>query len=96
MRKAEIAQAAVRRMMIAACWLSLALALSLSEGKVEASPAADKTIEVNLDDKTLSFPIAPLLENGTTLVPFRPLFEAMGLEVGWNPEQQTVTGQKKA
>ena len=94
MKKAEMAPAAIRRMMIALFLLSLAMVFSLSEGKVQASPAAGKTIEVNLDDKTLSFPIAPLLENGTTLVPFRPLFEAMGLEVGWNPEQQTVTGQK--
>lgn len=84
----------IRRMLIGAIWLGLLAVVNLSPARVEAAPEVNQPIEVNLDDKTLSFPIAPLLENGTTLVPFRPLFEAMGLEVGWNPEQQTVTGQK--
>lgn len=95
MKKTEMATAAIRRIMIAAFWLCLITAVNLSPARVEAAPEVNQTIEVNLDDKTLSFPIAPLLEDGTTLVPFRPLFEAMGLEVGWDPEQQTVTGQKE-
>ncbi|WP_340023316.1 stalk domain-containing protein [Paenibacillus sp. FSL K6-1096] len=85
----------IRRIWMAALWLGIALLLIVSAGKAEASPAAGKTIEVNLDDKTLSFEKAPLLDNGTTLVPFRPLFEAMGLKVGWEPAQQKVTGTKE-
>lgn len=84
----------MRRLFTLALWLTAICALSLTTVKAEASPAANKRIEVNLDDKTLTFEKAPLLENGTTLVPFRPLFEAMGLEVGWNPADRKVTGTK--
>lgn len=85
----------IRRLWTAVIWLGVAVALSVSAGQAQASPAAGKTIEVNLDDKPLTFEKAPLLDKGTTLVPFRPLFEAMGLTVGWNPAQQTVTGTKE-
>ncbi|QUL57742.1 hypothetical protein KDC22_15390 [Paenibacillus tritici] len=95
MKKRQRTGPVIRRMWTAVIWLGVAVALYLLPGKVEASTAAGKPIEVKLDDKTLSFQKAPVLDNGTTLVPFRPLFEAMGLEVGWNPSQQTVTGQKE-
>lgn len=86
---------AIRRIWTAVIWLGIAVALSVTAGQAQASPATGKTIEVNLDDKPLTFEKAPLLDKGTTLVPFRPLFEAMGLKVGWNPAQQTVTGTKE-
>nr|WP_306813129.1 copper amine oxidase N-terminal domain-containing protein [Paenibacillus soyae] len=35
-----------------------------------------------------------MLQDGTTQVPFRVLFEAMGLKVGWNAEKRLVTGTK--
>jgi hypothetical protein len=56
--------------------------------------SAAKPIEVQLNEKVLSFPQAPIAENGTTLVPFRAIFEAMGLKVEWNAQQQTVSGSK--
>ncbi|MEK3877489.1 stalk domain-containing protein [Paenibacillus sp. FSL M7-0420] len=95
MRKRRMSGPVIRRLWTAVIWLGVAVALSVSAGQAQASPAAGKTIEVNLDDKPLTFEKAPLLDKGTTLVPFRPLFEAMGLTVGWNPAQQTVTGTKE-
>ena len=32
----------------------------------------------------------PVIIDGVTLVPVRPVFEALGFEVGWNAESQTV------
>ena len=33
----------------------------------------------------------PVIQEGRTLVPFRAIFEALGAEVEWEPETQTVT-----
>lgn len=57
--------------------------------------AADRTIEVTLDDVPLEFSNDPYLTEGTTLVQFRPLFEAMNLQVEWNNEEQIVTGTRE-
>ncbi|OMF96069.1 copper amine oxidase N-terminal domain-containing protein [Paenibacillus sp. FSL R7-0273] len=67
--------------------------LNLSPGQTFA--AVNKNIEVKLDDKVLAFEKAPVNEKGTVLVPFRPLFEAMGMEVSWDQAAQKVTGNKE-
>lgn len=57
--------------------------------------AADRPIEVTLDDVPMEFAIDPYLTEGTTLVQFRPLFEAMNLKVEWNNDEQIVTGTRE-
>lgn len=52
--------------------------------------AADKTIKVLFNETKLELAKDPVVTNGTTLVPFRPLFEAMGIKVEWNQAEQTV------
>lgn len=49
-------------------------------------------IKVYLDGEELTLSTSPIIEEGTSLVPFRGIFEALGLEVGWDAETQTVTG----
>ena len=36
----------------------------------------------------------PILDNGRTLVPFRGIFEALGTNISWDSESQTVTAQR--
>ncbi|WP_158301903.1 copper amine oxidase N-terminal domain-containing protein [Paenibacillus mesophilus] len=57
--------------------------------------AESKRIEVYTDKQPVEFSIDPLLEDGTTLVQLRPLFESLGIEVSWNGETQTVSGKKE-
>lgn len=57
--------------------------------------AARKEIVAYLDGEKLSFVTSPVMEQGTTLVPFRTIFEALDIEVKWNPKTQKVTGQKE-
>ncbi|MCD1261650.1 DUF5050 domain-containing protein [Paenibacillus athensensis] len=38
---------------------------------------------------------SPYLESGTTMVPFRAIFEALGLSVRWNEASRTVVGTKE-
>lgn len=74
---------------VAACVLCTAL---VSPGQ---AAAAERPIRVYLDNKLIKFEVDPILDNGTTLVPFRAIFEKLGLEVGWDGETQTVTGTKE-
>lgn len=52
--------------------------------------AENSKISVALDGKTISFDTEPVIENGTTLVPLRAIFEALGATVEWNGDTQTV------
>ncbi|MBO9607081.1 MAG: hypothetical protein J7639_14070 [Paenibacillaceae bacterium] len=49
---------------------------------------------VYLDGKRVFFDEQPMIENGTTLVQFRPLFETLGLALEWDSETQTIVGSK--
>ena len=54
--------------------------------------ACDKSqIYVKFDGVYLGFETPPIIENGSTLVPMRFLFEQMGADVEWNGETQTAT-----
>lgn len=46
---------------------------------------------VRLKDNILGFETPPVIEDGSTLVPMRFLFEQMGADVEWNGETQTAT-----
>jgi len=51
-------------------------------------------IGVLLDGAPVEFDVLPQVTDGRTLVPLRAIFEALGAEVSWNAETQTVTGTK--
>lgn len=53
-----------------------------------------QNIRVNLDGKNVRFDTEPVAKNGTTLVGFRAILEALGAEVSWEQETQTVTAKK--
>lgn len=54
--------------------------------------AGSKAITAAINDKDIAFSTPPYQKAGTTLVPFRAIFEALDLKVGWNAEKQQVTG----
>lgn len=49
---------------------------------------------VTLDGQQMSFTTTPVIDNGTTLVPLRAIFEAMGATVNWDQSTQTATAIK--
>ncbi|GAA4830028.1 hypothetical protein GCM10023310_03800 [Paenibacillus vulneris] len=59
-----------------------------------AAFAQDSPITVYVDDRPISFQESPTIVEGTTLVPFRPIFEQLGIGVSWDGSTQTVSGQK--
>lgn len=50
---------------------------------------------VLLDGHPLSFQTPPVIENGYSLVPMRPIFEAEGAKISWDESSRTVTATKE-
>lgn len=50
--------------------------------------------KIMLDGYPLEFQAEPVVVQGNTLVPFRGIAEALGIEVLWNAESQTVTANQ--
>lgn len=68
------------------------LTLSLLLG-IMAVPALAAPVVI-LDGKVLDFDVDPVIENGRTLVPLRAIFEALGAEVDWDGNTQTVVANR--
>lgn len=53
-------------------------------------------IKVMLDAAPVTFEVSPFItDEGTLVVPFRPIFEKLGLSVSWDEASKTITGEKK-
>ena len=65
------------------------------EEKPEVTETKDPNkIEVFLNGKKMTFDSEPYIENGTTRVPMRAIFEGLGAKVDWNSEDKIVTAEK--
>jgi hypothetical protein len=51
-------------------------------------------ISVYVGGQQLSFEVSPVLQDGTTLVPIRAIFEKLGLKVSWDSNTSTISGTK--
>lgn len=56
----------------------------------ETVSASTEEISVLFDGQPLSLEVAPQVVNGRTLVPLRAIFEALGAEVQWNSNEQSI------
>ncbi|CAH2213476.1 copper amine oxidase N-terminal domain-containing protein [Tepidibacter aestuarii] len=50
--------------------------------------------KITLNGKPMNFSTDPIIENGTTLVPMRTIFEALGATVEWKSEDKSVYAVK--
>lgn len=60
----------------------------------QRQPQQSEEITVYHNGKQVWFDTQPIVQNGTTLVPLRAIFEELGMMVSWNAETQTVTAEK--
>ena len=51
---------------------------------MKSTAAANRPITVYLDGQPLSFDVEPMLQNDSTMVPLRVIFEALQASVSWN------------
>ncbi len=70
-----------------------------AEGVTQTEPKAPVTkspdeIVVFLNGERMSFDSEPYIENGTTRVPMRAIFEGLGAEVDWDGDAKTVAARK--
>ena len=75
-----------------AFYLNEAAAQILSGSGTEEDPYVvdGKQIAVYVNGTELTLDVPPMLENDRTLVPMRAIFEALGAEVSWYPEDRTI------
>lgn len=52
-------------------------------------------IKVEVNNQELAFDVEPVMVEDLVLVPLRTIFESLGLEVSWDSESRTVTGENK-
>ncbi|MEL7563926.1 MAG: stalk domain-containing protein [Dehalobacterium sp.] len=55
---------------------------------------AAQDIKVLINEQQQNFSPDPLIENGSTLVPMRSFFEALGAEIQWYGSSKTVVGKR--
>jgi len=58
------------------------------------TPPATDEIRVIVNGTALTFDQPPIIQDGRTLVPLRAIFEALGAEVQWEQQTQTVTATR--
>ncbi len=73
--------------------LCMILAAVMILSSVSAVVFADDEIKVLVDGNQLEFDVAPVIEDGRTLVPMRAIFEALGADVDWNESTKTITAK---
>ena len=66
----------------------------MSLGALGACSASADGISVNIEGKPLTFETEPFIDDGTTFVPMRAIFSALGAEIEWDPDTRTVTSRK--
>ncbi len=59
-----------------------------------AAAKAETPIRVIADGKYVNFDVEPTIKNDRTLVPVRAVFDALGAQVDWDGENQTVIANK--
>jgi len=57
---------------------------------VQNSYASADEIKVFLNGVEIKFDVAPYIKNGRTMVPFRAIFEALGVDISWNGVNRTI------
>ncbi|OMF35144.1 hypothetical protein BK133_10540 [Paenibacillus sp. FSL H8-0548] len=80
-------------------WLLVSLLVLLVSASI-GLPRTSAAIKIfpytlSIDGKKVEFTRAnhPVVLNGTTVAPFRPVFERLGLHVKWKPESKQIIGE---
>lgn len=72
----------------------LACLISAPSSAINPQPEPPNEIRVLVDDNPLSLDVAPIIDQGRTLVPLRAIFEALGATIEWNGAERRITARK--
>jgi hypothetical protein len=73
----------------------LIMAIILFALPISKSVNAAQSISVLVDGEQIIFNEQPIIENGTTLIEFRPIFKKLGLNISWDANTRTVIGKSE-
>lgn len=68
--------------------------MTLDTSTIEKIKANDENLKVIVNENELKFDQPPYIENGTTMVPMRAIFEALGASVDYDTETKAITATK--
>jgi len=71
--------------------LTISILIELIQPPTEQS-APPNEISVTLKETPVEFDVPPMIVNDRTMVPFRAIFEAFGMNVEWNDDTRTAIG----
>ena len=74
--------------------ISLLLVVGLVLSSATLTFANENEISVYVEGQKVSFDVPPQTINDRTMVPLRAIFEAMGAEIEWDGDTQTVAAVK--
>ncbi|MFE5324386.1 stalk domain-containing protein [Paenibacillus sp. NPDC056579] len=63
--------------------------------EMQSGTKAPKDITVKVDGQRVVFNENPTIVEGSTMVQFHPLFEALGVQIEWDESKQEITGKKQ-
>ncbi|HEY9058967.1 MAG TPA: stalk domain-containing protein [Pseudobacteroides sp.] len=86
----------IRIKIISGAALAVLIFSSLIVFKSQAfAETGNNGIKVAIDEKFLTFDVAPTVVSGRTMVPLRVIFEGLGASVTWDDKTKTVIGKKQ-
>lgn len=68
--------------------------ITVNKAPNKSDSTSDITVMVN--EERVLFDHSPIVEAGTTLVQFRPLFEKLGFTIRWDNEAKTIEAEKES
>lgn len=74
--------------------LCSALIAGTCVGLHPADISAAASTKIELDNYPLTFPVEPIIMQGTTMVPFRPIGEALNIKITWDGKAKTISAIK--
>ncbi len=74
--------------------IALTILVLLSFFSIQSISAATP-ITVVLDGESMSFDVPPMMIEGRTMVPVRGIFEALGAEITWDPQNRKIVATTK-
>ncbi|MCG7409561.1 copper amine oxidase N-terminal domain-containing protein [Paenibacillus sp. ACRRX] len=77
----------MKKIMYSACIFLVGLLMA-------AVVQAQGAIKVSLNDTTVEFKNSPIMRNGTVMVPFRELFDSMGLIINYDAKTKNIRGRQ--
>lgn len=81
----------IKKLLINCLVLTMLIGAAPNAGYAEGKPYT-----VTYNGQPIRFDVNPIIDNGSTLVQFRPVFETLGLTITWDEKTKKITGTNES